>query len=113
MKYLATLGSIDATPNAVNWANVSGASPQSNANQTISGCSVSITISATNSSVGLLRYSLAGAAFTNYTAPFSVNAVAGQTLRWELGGVGSGTITVINDSSGGGTTLDTFTYTVS
>lgn len=102
-------GSADVTPNAVNWANTSTSDPQSNANQTINGCDTSITISATNSGAGVLQYSLDGAAFVTYSGPFSVNAQTGQTLRWQLSGATSGTITVINDSDAS-TTLDTFTY---
>lgn len=115
MSLIATLGgsspaAADVTPNAVNWANVSGPNPQSNANQTVNGCSGTINISTTNSSIGILYYSLDGAAFTAYSGAFSVDALTGQTLRWQIAGVGSGTITVINDSDSG-TTLDTFTYT--
>lgn len=110
----ACISSGDVTPNAVNWANVSGASPQANANQTVDGCSKSITLSATNSGSGALKYSLDGGAFTSYLSPFSVDAAAGQTLRWQVVaaiGSQSGTVTVKNDSDGG-TTLDTFNYTV-
>lgn len=113
LAFLATLGG-DVTPNAVNWAAVSGVSPQANANQTVDGCSRSITLSAVNSSSGTLKYSLAGGAFTAYLAPFSVDAAAGQTLRWQVEsaiGTKTGTVTVKNDSDGG-TTLDTFTYNV-
>lgn len=112
----AAIGSLgDVTPNAVNWADLSGTSPQSNANQTINGCSGSIVLSATNSSSGTLLYSLAGAAFTAYLSPFSVDAAAGQTLRWQVTsaiGTKVGTVTVTNDTDGGAT-LDTFTYSVS
>ena len=99
----------DVTPNAVNWANASGGDPQSNANQTVNGCSGSIVLSTTNSGAGTLSYSLDGAGFVSYSGPFSVDALTGQTLRWQLAGATAGTITVKNDSDSG-TTLDTFTY---
>lgn len=112
--YMATLGG-DVTPNAVNWANISSASsPAANANQTVNGCSRSITISAANSGSGFLEYRLDSGSYVTYSAPFSVNALAGQTLNWRISafaGTVTGTITVTNDSDSS-TTLDTFTYDV-
>jgi hypothetical protein len=104
----------DVTPNAVNWADISGTSgPGSvNANQTINGIDTTITISASNSGPGTLLYDLNGAGFVAYTAPFGVTN--GQTLRWQITsdlGEVNGTITVTNDSDSS-TTLDTFTYSV-
>ena len=105
----------DVTPNAVNWANITSASsPAANANQTINGCSQSITISISNTGSGFAQYSLDDGAYVNYTVPFSVDALTGQTLKWQFSsaiGTVTGTITVINDSDGGAT-LDTFTYDV-
>ena len=107
----------DVTPNAVNWADISGATSGTNANQTINGTSVSITISAEITGGAFnLNYSLAGGGFTAYTAPISVNGLAGQTLRWQAstdpGIPASGTVTIRNDSDGSAT-LDTFTVTLS
>ncbi|MEH6743912.1 hypothetical protein [Hyphomonas sp.] len=106
----------DLTPNAVDWANISsGSSPAANANQTINGCNQPITISAVNSGTSLLSYSLDSGSYTSYTGPFSVDAVTGQTLNWQIAAAGvgeeTGGITVINDSDSG-VTLDTFTYSV-
>lgn len=106
---ITAMGGADLTPDAVNWADTSTTNPQSNANQTITGIDAPITISTTNSGIGALLYDLNGAGFTSYSAPFSVSN--GQTLRWQLSGAGAGTITVKNDSTGG-TTLDTFTYSL-
>lgn len=117
LSLLAALGNSDTTPNAVNWGNIGPvATSGTNANQTITGCDRSITLSASGVGVGVtLQYSLAGGAFATYSAPFSVDAAAGQTLRWQvaaiLPGTQTGTITVTNDSDGGAT-LDTFTYSV-
>lgn len=106
----------DVTPNAVNWGNISGSTTGTNANQTINGTSGNITISMTYVGAAVIQYSLAGGAFTTYTAPFSVNGLAGQTLRWQAttdGGIpASGTVTVRNDSDGAAV-LDTFTVTLS
>lgn len=112
--FLATLGSagggFDVTPNAVNWADISGATPQSNANQTISGIDATISISLGKTGSGILTYDLNGAGFTAYSGAF--NVTNGQTLRFQLSGAGtSGTVTVTNDSDGS-TTLDTFTYSL-
>jgi hypothetical protein len=105
----------DVTPNAVNWADISSAtSPAANANQTIDGCSTSITISITNSGSGIVEYRLDSGSYVTYTVPFSVDALTGQTLNWQVSAVAgqvTGTITVINDSDSS-TTLDTFTYDV-
>ena len=105
----------DVTPNAVNWTDISSASsPAANANQTVNGCSRSITISAANSGFGFLEYRLDSGSYVTYSAPFSVNALAGQTLNWRISafaGTVTGTITVTNDSDAS-TTLDTFTYDV-
>jgi hypothetical protein len=116
LAFLATLGNQDVTPNAVNWANVSGASPQANANQTVDGCSRSITISASASGGNTsLYYRIASGSYVFYSAPFSINALAGQALNWRVNcvvpGSAAGTVTVTNDSDGSAT-LDTFTYSV-
>lgn len=109
----------DVTPNAVNWANITGATSGSNANQTLSGTSVSITVSVSKSpaiDVGIIEYSLAGGAFTTYSAPFVVDSVTGQTLRFQVstdpGIPASATVTVTNNTDGS-VTLDTFTYSLS
>ena len=116
LAFISTMGDQDVTPNAVNWANISSASsPAANANQTVNGCSRSITISAANSGSGILSYRLDSGSSTPYSAPFSVDAAGGQTLNWQvaatLGNTVTGTITVTNDSDSS-TTLDTFTYDV-
>lgn len=105
----------DVTPDAVNWANVSGVQPQANANQTINGITSSITISL--SYVGdfpVIEYRINSGSYVSYAAPFSVSN--GQTLNFRisvlpLSGPAAGTITVTNDSDSGAT-LDTFTYSV-
>lgn len=103
----------DVTPNAVNWGNITGATSGSNANQTLSGTSLSITVSLSLSAPGSFEYSLAGGAFEAYVAPFVVDSVTGQTLRWQCStdpGIPiSGTATVTNDTDAGAT-LDTFTF---
>ena len=105
----------DLIPDTVNWADISGATEGDNANQTISGISPSITIGTTiTGGAFTLQYSIAGGGFTTYSAPFAVSN--GQTVRWKVTTFFetpvSGTVTVKNDSDGG-TTLDTFTYTLS
>jgi len=101
--------SVDVTPNAVNWANITGSTSGSNANQTIDGISSSISVGASLTGSGILSYSLNGAGFTAYSTPVSVSN--GQTLRWTVDAVfaTNGTVTVTNQSDGA-ITLDTFTY---
>jgi len=102
--------SADITPDAVNWANISGSGSGSNANQTITGITAPITISLSNSGGGFPSYDLNGAGFSVYSGPFVVTN--GQTLRFSVGGSpASGTITVVNDTDSS-TTLDTFTYSL-
>lgn len=114
--FAALTGGADVTPNAVNWGNISGTTSGTNANQTVNGCSTSITISMTYVGGADIEYSLDGAAFVAYTVPFSVNAQTGQTLRWQAttdGGIpASGTVTIRNDSDASAV-LDTFTVTLS
>lgn len=102
----------DTTPNSVNWANVSGATSASNANQTISG--IATTISLTWNQGGLeTLYSKNGGSFVAGTG---VTVSNGDTLRFkvetEFEVSDSGTITVRN-ASDGNTVLDTFTYNLS
>lgn len=115
---VASLSARDVTPDAVNWANVSGASPQANANQTISGItssiSISLSLSGTSGEAIFLDYRINSGSYVTYSTPFSVSN--GDTLNFRVstisGGAGAGTVTVTNDSSGSAT-LDTFTYNMS
>lgn len=110
----AALGGNDVIPDAVNWADVSGVSPQANANQTISGITSSITISILNTDVNaVVNYRINSGSYVAYAAPFSVSN--GQTLNFQIEALPSttpaGTVTVRNDSNGSAT-LDTFTYSL-
>jgi hypothetical protein len=106
----------DVTPDAVNWADISGTDFAANANQTISGISGSITISLSISGADdfeTISYRINSGSYVGYTVPFSVSN--GQTLNFAVAVLPSttagGTVTVRNDSSGSAT-LDTFTYSV-
>lgn len=66
------LGSADTSPDAVNWANFAGTSPQVNADQTISGIDTTITLVATLSAG---TYGAGAKTFSIY-----VDGVAIQTL---------------------------------
>ena len=112
---------VDVTPNAVNWANISsGTASGVNANQTVNGCGTSITLSVAVSGASptppVVEYSLDGGGYVTYSTPFSVDAATGQTLNFRVTGLtpgtNTGTVTVTNDSDGSAT-LDTFTYSVS
>lgn len=101
----------DPNPDAVNWADITGdadGSAKLNANQTISGIDVTITITASNSGGAALSYSKNGGGFTAYSGGISMSN--GDTLRWGVASASgsSGTITVTNATTGA--TLDTFTY---
>lgn len=111
---------VDLTPNAVNWADISSASDSGvNANQTVDGCGASITISVAVSGASptpaIIEYRLDSGSYVTYSTPFSVDAQTGQTLNFRVAGVipgtNTGTVTVTNDSDSS-TTLDTFTYSV-
>lgn len=108
---MAPSAAVDVTPDAVNWADISGSGFAANANQTISGIGTSISIGASLSGSGILSYSLNGGSFTAYSTPISVSN--SNTLRWQVDSISavSGTVTVTNQSAGGAT-LDTFTYNI-
>lgn len=117
----------DVTPNPLNWANVpSGVSPQSNADQTISGLSpgVSITLRATLSAgtygAGIKSFNvyknsvLNGSVTPANGATLDVTVQNGDTVHYEdtKGGT-SGTAwdatTNVTNITDGGAAIDTFT----
>jgi hypothetical protein len=110
----AALGA-DVTPDAVNWANISGTDVASNANQTISGISSSISIGLTitgNDDLEIIAYRINSGSYVTYSAPFNVSN--GDTLNFQVSTVisaAAGSVTVTNESAGG-VTLDSFTYSV-
>lgn len=116
--FVNAMNGVDVIPDAVNWANVSGASPQANANQSITGItstiSISLALSGTSGEAIFLKYRINSGTYVTYSTPFSVSV--GDTLNFQVstiaGGAGAGTVTVTNDSSGSAT-LDTFTYNMS
>jgi hypothetical protein len=115
----------DVTPDAVDWANISGNDPAENVDQTISGITTPITLRATMGTcsgtstggnfVALVNGGAAGNvnATTGATLDFTVNP--GDTVRFRLtvNGLTSGqtwncgTVTISNQSAG--SALDTFT----
>lgn len=105
----------DVTPAAVNWANISGATSGTNANQTISDISSTIDIYYERAGDFVtLEYSLNGGAFTALNASTNLTVSDGDTVRWQAStglGAASSTVTVKN-ASDGDTTLDTFTVTL-
>lgn len=119
----AALGSSsgsDVTPDAVNWPNISGVSPQSTGNQTITGIDATITLSAQVTTVvqagGIFSIFVNDsfvATFSTTLAEFSVSS--GDTVSFSVQpsfGTVEGTVTVRNVTDSN-TTLDTFTYNVS
>lgn len=108
-------GKLDVTPDAVDWANISFASPggSSNANQTIAGVDVAILLQITWTNTGLtLTYDINDGAGVGLTSGDSFAISSGQTLSFTATRAGPGsnvvTITNLSDSS---TILDTFTVT--
>lgn len=95
------------TPTPV-WADIYVHTFGSDAPVTIAGITVPISISMSRTGSGTIYYGLNGS-FTNYSAPFTVNA--GDLLQWGAKGSGtSGAITVTNATTS--TVLDTINYTV-
>lgn len=111
---IALLGrSADASPDAVNWANISGASPSSNAAQTFTGITTTVTLRVAIADDPItLEYSLNSGAWTSITSDVTdINVVLNDTLAFRASGLPSSTnstVTVKNHTLGG-TTLDTFT----
>lgn len=107
-------GGSDVTPNAVNWTDIVTTSTQADTNtQTISGIDTTISLSCTVSpgTAVTLSYSVDGAAFAPYGAPFDVTN--NQTVQFRmndpLGNLESGSVTIRNDSDSSAI-LDTFNY---
>tara|TARA_R100001086_G_scaffold225289_1_gene143544 strand:- start:10086 stop:10466 length:381 start_codon:yes stop_codon:yes gene_type:complete len=121
MTMLAVIAAIggagDKTPDAVNWANIGpGNSPQTNANQTISGIDGSITLEVNYTGSGAaLFYSIASGSFTPVANGGQFSVSNDQTVRFQftrtVTGTSSGTVTVTNESDSSAP-LDTFTYSV-
>lgn len=123
---VAAIGRGDRTPDAVDWANISGNDPAENANQTISGISAGITLRATMGTCSGTSTGGNFVAFVNGAAAGNVDATTGATLdfsvvagdtvhfRLTVNGLTTGqtwncgTVTISNQSDGGAT-LDTFT----
>lgn len=118
----------DYTPDAVNWGNISGDTPASNADQTITGVNQTLNLRATcgtasGSATGTLRAYVNGANTASVTistgAQVNFTATVNDLVHFACTASGSpgdtrsaGTVTVTNQSDGGAT-LDTFTATVS
>jgi hypothetical protein len=118
-------GGTDQVPDAVNWANISGASPQSNADQTMQGFTGSLTLRATFSAVVLdagpesFAIHRNGASVASTSTPanggtLDATIASGNTIHFEAtkGLVGSGTTwscTVTVSIVETGQVIDTFT----
>ena len=102
-------GSGVVTPSpALVWSNVAGSLIGSTQALTVLGITQAISVSATNSGASSLIYTLNGTSKT-YTGAFPVHA--GDTLGWQLYGIGTGTVTV-NNQSNAGALLAGFTYLI-
>lgn len=92
------------------WPNISDAIIGATGDQTISGISVPVSLTATMTGGGVLYYSLNDGTVINYAGAFTVHN--GDKLNWLVAGSGvSGSVTV-NNQSNGGATVATFTYVV-
>ena len=103
----AGVGVVTPSP-TLNWSNVAGSLIGSTQVLTVLAITQAISVSATNSGASSLIYTLNGSGKT-YTGAFPVHA--GDTLSWQLYGIGNGTVTVLNQSNAGAV-LATFTYLV-
>ncbi|MBV8683780.1 MAG: hypothetical protein JO111_12975 [Caulobacteraceae bacterium] len=106
-----TTGGYSGSPGAVSWGNINAFDGGTNNNQTLTGVTGSMLVSASITGAGGLFYVLNGGAGQFYTGPFLWPE--GQTLCWGVntsGGNVAGTVTVENDTAG--TTLASFTYSV-
>jgi hypothetical protein len=107
----ASEGGYSGTPGAIAWGNIATVDGGSNNNQTLTGITGAMLVSASITGAGQLFYTLNGGAGTFYAGPFLWPA--GQTLSWGVttGGTNvAGTVTVENADAS--TTLSTFTYSV-
>jgi len=108
----------DQEPDAVNWANISGASPASNAAQTVSGIVGALPVGWAGDAFalagGTLSYILDGGAATPIAAATPFNVTNGQTLAWEaaLGSPGGPYTIQVRYGTGLATVWDSFTVTI-
>ena len=109
----------DVTPDALNWANISGTAVASNANQTLSGISTTgirlhFDVTVTDGS-GTLEYDVNNGANVGFVDNDTLTWLKTQTLSftatWVSGASWAGTVSVKN-ASAGLVELDSFTFTV-
>lgn len=109
----------DVTPNAVNWANITGIGSGQNSNQTITGINTTITLSFNNSTSPsaivsvYVNNSFVDSNVNGQTTNFTVNNndVVYFSAAGNFGEAPSGTVTVRNVSDGN-VVLDTFTINI-
>ncbi len=119
--YSCTVSASDVTPDAVNWTNITAHNPVaavgSNANQTISGISTSITLRFEDDnafSADVYEYSKNNGAWTAFTTGSNTLSVANtDTVKFRVTSTTTltGTISVYNDTDGAAL-LDTFFYSL-
>jgi hypothetical protein len=115
--FIGVMGKRDVTPAAVNWGNLSGISPQSNANQTISGINQPITLHfdvTITSGAGTLSYDINDGSAVPFVDNDTVSVSNGQTVSFrasDSSGAFEGSVSVKN-ASDGMVELDSFTFSV-
>ncbi|MFO1015797.1 MAG: RHS repeat domain-containing protein [Caulobacteraceae bacterium] len=104
----------DVTPNSVDWANITDADGATNAAVTFAGIDASISLTVTYTGTAALLYSKNSGSYASIPSAGSVAISNGDTLRFKAtsSSSASGTVTVVN-STDGGATLDSFTYSIS
>jgi hypothetical protein len=105
---------IDQTPDAIDWANITAATQGANANQTISGIDGSITLGITYSDgIYGMEYRINSGTYTAILSGGTFSVSNGQTVNfratWDGIDIVSGdVVTITNQSAAGTPTLDTF-----
>jgi len=105
-------GGTDVTPDAINWADIGGVSPQSNAAQTFTGINTAIEITFSYTGTGTPFITATKNGSVPFTSGDSVES--GDTLSFSVSTFGAdatGTVTIVN-ASDSNTTLDTFAVNV-
>lgn len=110
LNVIAALGGKTVSP-LPNWADISGSSPVSTTDETLSGFSGSIDILFAYGGFATVEYRIDSGSWTTYSGTFSISN--GQTLGWRFTGSAEGPISASATNDTISQFLDSFNVTIS
>jgi hypothetical protein len=102
-------GGYSGSPGAISWSNLTGIGGSSTNSVTLSGVTGAMSVTASQTGLGYLYYTVGSGALTRYAGAFLWPE--GETLTWTMtaaGGSVSGTVSVTDATTS--TSLGSFTY---